>query len=82
MEGTFTTQFYLVSKQNGLQNDLYPIQVWLTGMLTIDKKSTLNKFLPLMWYENGSPRALIHGPLEMGEYAIPYIFTKMMGMKI
>jgi hypothetical protein len=46
------------------------------------KKSTLDKFLPYMGYEHGSPRALIHGPLEMGGCEIPHIFTEMMGMKI
>jgi hypothetical protein len=43
---------------------------------------TLDKFLPTMGFEHGSPRALIHGPLEMGGCEIPHLFTEMMGMKI
>jgi hypothetical protein len=35
-----------------------------------------------MGLEHGSPRALIHGPLEMGGCEIPHLFTEMMGMKI
>jgi hypothetical protein len=35
-----------------------------------------------MAYEHGSPRALIHGPLEMGGCEIPHIYTEMLGLKI
>jgi hypothetical protein len=35
-----------------------------------------------MGYEHGSPRALIHGPLEMGGCKIPHLYTEMMGLKI
>jgi hypothetical protein len=43
---------------------------------------TLDKFLPSMGFEHGSPRALIHGLLEMGGCEILHLFTEMMGMKI
>jgi ribonuclease HI len=52
-----------------------------TEMETI-QKSTLDKFLPFMGYEHGSPRALIHGPSEMGGCEIPHLYTEMMGLKI
>jgi hypothetical protein len=50
----------------------------------IDKiqRYTLDKFLPFMGYEHGSPRALIHGPQEMGGCDIPHLYTEMMGLKI
>jgi hypothetical protein len=35
-----------------------------------------------MGYEHGFPRALIHGPEEMGGAEIPHLFSEMMGMKI
>jgi hypothetical protein len=49
----------------------------------IDKiqKYTLDKFLPFMGYEHGAPRALIHGPQEMGGCEIPHLYTEMMGLK-
>jgi ribonuclease HI len=46
------------------------------------QKSTLDKFLPFMGFEHGSPRALVHGPQEMGGYEIPHLYTEMMGLKI
>jgi hypothetical protein len=46
------------------------------------QQSTLDKFLPVMGLEHGSPRALIHGPLEMGGCEIPHLYTEMMGLKI
>jgi hypothetical protein len=45
------------------------------------QQSTLDKFLPFMGLEHGSPRALIHGPLEMGGCEIPHLYTEMMGLK-
>jgi hypothetical protein len=55
--------------------------------LTLDninyiQNSALDKFLPAMGYEHGTPRALIHGPQEMGGVEIPHLFTEMLGMKI
>jgi ribonuclease HI len=50
--------------------------------IEIIQKSTLDKFLPFMGYEHGSPRALIHGPLEMGGCEIPHLYTEMLGLKI
>jgi hypothetical protein len=50
--------------------------------MEIIQKSTLDKFLPFMGYERGSPRALIHGPSEMGGCKIPHLYTEMMGLKI
>jgi hypothetical protein len=46
------------------------------------QNSTLDKFLPFMGYDHGSPRAMIHGPLEMGGAEIPHLYTEMMGMKL
>jgi hypothetical protein len=46
------------------------------------QSSTLDKFLPYMGYDHGSPRALIHGPFEMGRAEIPHLYTEMMGMKL
>jgi hypothetical protein len=46
------------------------------------QKSTLDKFLPFMGFEHGSPRPLVHGTQEMGGYEIPHLYTEMMGLKI
>jgi ribonuclease HI len=46
------------------------------------QNSTLDKFLPYMGYDHGSPRALIYGPIEMGGAEIPHLYTEMMGMKL
>jgi hypothetical protein len=46
------------------------------------QKSTLDKFLPFMGFEHGSPRALVHGPQEIGGYEIPHLYSEMMGLKI
>jgi hypothetical protein len=46
------------------------------------QNSTLDKFLPYMGFDHGSPRALIHGPIEMGGVEIPHLYTEMMGMKL
>jgi hypothetical protein len=35
-----------------------------------------------MGYDHGSPRALIHGPPEMGGFDIPHLYTEIMGLKI
>jgi hypothetical protein len=40
------------------------------------QKSTLDKFLSFMGFEHGSPRALIHGPIEMGGCEIPHLSKK------
>jgi ribonuclease HI len=46
------------------------------------QNSSLDKFLPYMGYDHGTPRALIHAPLEMGGAEIPHLYTEMMGMKL
>jgi hypothetical protein len=46
------------------------------------QNATLDKFLPFMGYEHGSPRALIHGSIEMGGCEIPHLLTEIMGIKI
>jgi hypothetical protein len=35
-----------------------------------------------MGYDHGSPRAMIHGPLEMGGAEISHLYTEMMSMKL
>jgi hypothetical protein len=77
-------QAIMAYNMNNIPSMKYRLPACSLKLNTIEsiQNSTIDKFLPYMGYDHGSPRALIHGPREMGGVGISHLYTEMMGMKL